>query len=344
MTKIALITDQHFGVRKGAEIYHDYYSKFYDNVFFKTIIEHQIETIIDLGDTFDSRKSIDFRSLQWSKKNYYDVLEKLGIQVYTLVGNHTSFYKNTLAINTIDLLLEGYRNVTSINEPKTIEIDGLAITFLPWICDDNQSESLNLIKKGGQIAMGHLEISGFYANKHYLCEHGLDHKIFNKFDLVLSGHFHHRSRRGQIQYLGNPYQLYWTDYDDQRGFHIFDTETLELEFVPNPYNLFEKIYYEDSDPENFEHLKDKFVRLIINEKTDDKKFETYMKELSLIRLHDLKVIEEIKDLFEENVEMSDHEDTLTVLTKVLDETETELNKSTLKKIVQDVYTESLTLM
>ena len=31
-----------------------------------------------------------------------------------------------------------------------------------------------------------------------------------------------------------------------RGFHIlFDTETRELEFIQNPYEMFHKIYYDD---------------------------------------------------------------------------------------------------
>jgi DNA repair exonuclease SbcCD nuclease subunit len=52
---------------------------------------------------------------------------------------------------------------------------------------------------------------------------------FLKFELVMSGHFHTKSQKGNITYLGNTYQMYWNDYADQRGFHIFDTDTLKLE-------------------------------------------------------------------------------------------------------------------
>ena len=81
--KVAIITDQHFGMRKGSQIFHDYMKKFYDEVFFPFLEKNKITTVFDLGDTFDNRKAIDFWSLDWAKKNYYDVLANRGIQVYT---------------------------------------------------------------------------------------------------------------------------------------------------------------------------------------------------------------------------------------------------------------------
>ena len=62
---------------------------------------------------------------------------------------------------------------------------------------------------------------------------------------MFSGHFHHKSDDGQIYYLGPPYQIYWNDFDDPKGFHIFDTDTRELERIVNPYTLFSKIFYDD---------------------------------------------------------------------------------------------------
>ena len=44
--------------------------------------------------------------------------------------------------------------------------------------------------------------------------------------------------------------MYWNDAGDIRGFNIFDTETYEMEFIENPYNMFEKVYYEDT-PVNY---------------------------------------------------------------------------------------------
>ena len=90
--KVAVITDQHFGSHKGSHIYREYYQRFYDNVFFPYLKKHKITTVLDLGDTFDNRKSIDFVSLEWAKENYYNVLRDMGITVHTVVGNHTAYY------------------------------------------------------------------------------------------------------------------------------------------------------------------------------------------------------------------------------------------------------------
>ena len=210
--KVAIITDQHFGMRKGSQIFHDYMNKFYEEVFFPFLEKNKITTVLDLGDTFDNRKSIDFWSLDWAKKNYYDVLANRGIQVYTVVGNHTAYFKNTLGINAINLLLQEYDNVHLIERPETIEVGGLDICFIPWICVDNETETYEEISNtSANICMGHLELSGFEAHVGYYMDHGMSRDVFSKFKKVFSGHFHHRSHSDNIYYLGNPYQMYWND-------------------------------------------------------------------------------------------------------------------------------------
>ena len=71
--KIAIITDQHFGCRKNSKHFHDYFLKFYNDVFFPTLEKEGITTIVDMGDTFDSRKGVDFSSLAWAKDHYFDL-------------------------------------------------------------------------------------------------------------------------------------------------------------------------------------------------------------------------------------------------------------------------------
>ena len=51
--KIAIITDTHMGARKGSTHLHDYFELFYKNVFFPTLEENGIDTIIHMGDVFD---------------------------------------------------------------------------------------------------------------------------------------------------------------------------------------------------------------------------------------------------------------------------------------------------
>ena len=242
--KIAIITDQHFGARKNSKLFHDYFLKFYDDVFFPTLEKEKITTVIDMGDTFDSRKGIDFSALTWAKDHYFDRLRDMGIEVHTIVGNHTAYYKNTNDINAIDLLLREYDNVKVYSETTSIEVCGLNVLLVPWINQENKEMTLKMINKSrAPVCMGHLELQGFKVNDYVVMDHGMDMDPFKKFEKVFSGHFHTRSTQDNISYLGNPYEIYWNDCEDTRGFHIFDTQTLETTPVNNPHRLFYKIYY-----------------------------------------------------------------------------------------------------
>ena len=46
--KIAIITDTHYGARKGADYIHSYFKKFYDNIFFPYLEKNNIDTIIHM--------------------------------------------------------------------------------------------------------------------------------------------------------------------------------------------------------------------------------------------------------------------------------------------------------
>ena len=156
--KIAIITDQHFGCRKNSKLFHDYFLKFYNDIFFPYLEENGITTIVDMGDTFDSRKGIDFSALAWAKNNYYDRLQSMGIRVHTIVGNHTAYYKNTNEVNAVDLLLREYDNVTVYSEATEVEVGGLPVLFIPWINQDNEESTFKFIQSSNcKCAMGHLD-------------------------------------------------------------------------------------------------------------------------------------------------------------------------------------------
>ena len=223
--KIAIITDQHFGARKNSKLFHDYFLKFYNDIFFPTLEKEGITTIVDMGDTFDSRKGIDFSALSWAKNNYYDKLKDYTI--HTIVGNHTAYYKNTNEVNAVDLLLREYDNVKVYSEVSNILIDNLNVLLVPWINSENEKKSVGMINKSNApVCMGHLDLNGFHATQGHIQENGMDSNLFEKFKLTLSGHFHIRSNKGSIHYLGNPYDMFWYDVGDTRGFHLFDTDTL----------------------------------------------------------------------------------------------------------------------
>ena len=345
--KVAIITDQHFGCRKNSKVFHDYFLKFYNDVFFPTIEKEGITTIIDMGDTFDSRKGIDFSALAWSKVNYFDRLEELGCTVHTIVGNHTAYYKNTNEVNAIDLLLREYDNVNIYSETTPIEVGGLSILLVPWINSENEEKTLAMIDKSkSPVCMGHLELKGFRIHRGYVMESGTDCNLFNKFERVYSGHYHTRSNQDNIYYLGNPYEIYWNDCDDTRGFHLFDTETLEHTPINNPYRIYYKIYYEDHDYQTFDtrEYEGKIVKLIVRKKTNPKKFEKFVDKLYNSNVHELKIIENFVIQESEDFEAFESEDTLSILNRYIEEAEINLDKSTVQKMIQEIYQEACELV
>jgi len=348
--KVAIITDQHFGARKNSKLFHDYFLKFYDDVFFPTLEKEKITTVIDMGDTFDSRKGIDFSALTWAKDHYFDRLRDMGIEVHTIVGNHTAYYKNTNDINAIDLLLREYDNVKVYSETTSIDVCGLNVLLVPWINQENKEMTLKMINKSrAPVCMGHLELQGFKVNDYVVMDHGMDMDPFKKFEKVFSGHFHTRSTQDNISYLGNPYEIYWNDCEDTRGFHLFDTKTLETIPVNNTHRLFYKIYYTDNDYQLFDtsELEDKIVKLVVRKKTDTKKFEKFIDKLYASNVAELKIVEnfEFNGWFDKELDGDyESEDTMSILNNYIEESEITLDKSIIQKMMNEVYQEACELI
>jgi hypothetical protein len=339
--KVALITDQHLDGRKGSLAFWNFWQKFYDNVFFPTLKKQGVETIIDLGDTFDNRKSMDFNTFQRAKVNYFDRLKDY--KVHMLIGNHCTYYKNTNRINSPELLLEQYENIRIYSRPEHIRLGSKQFLMLPWINSENKEEILRTIEDSdADIVCGHLELTGFEVTPGMRMDHGMDPAPFKKFDRVWSGHFHHRSKKGNIQYLGNPYQMFWNDYKDTRGFHIYDTETNRLTPINNPYEIFQKLYYNDTEHQEIDYdlYKDCFVKVIVEEKKDYLQFEKVIDKLYDTGVHEIKIIESLVGSDEGVDEDIEIKDTMTLLSEYVDEVDLTVDKQKLKNLLNTLYIES----
>lgn len=339
--RIGLICDTHYGAKKGSKHLHDYFELFYKNIFFPALEEHGVEAVIHMGDAFDSRKSIDYQSLQWAKRVVFEPLQKY--EVHMIVGNHDCYYKNTNSVNSPELLLEDYTNIQKYSSPKSVKVGGLEIAMIPWICSENYDETLRFIQKTtAKVAMGHLELNGFRAYRGHTMEDGMDAKVFSKFEKVFSGHFHTRSDDGHIFYLGNAYEMYWNDVNDTRGFHIFDTETLEHTPINNPYKLFYNVYYEDTPYQMFDasEYQNKIVKVIVRKKSNPKSFEKFIDKLYSSGVQDLKIIENFEIQENEEFEIEEDENTLAILNRYIEESETQFDKTIIRGILQEIYKEA----
>lgn len=348
--KIALITDTHFGARSDSVPFDMFFEKFYKETFFPYLDEHGIKTVFHLGDVFDRRKYVNFSTLKSCRRYFFDKLEERGITTHIIAGNHDTFFKNTNDINSPDLLLNSYKHIKTYSEATELDFEGTKILAMPWICSGNYEQSLNAMKDTtADICFGHFEIAGFEMHKGQVNDHGMDRALFKKFDIVYSGHFHHKSESNNITYLGNPYEMTWVDFEDPRGFHIFDTETRELTFVKNPFTIFHKLYYDDKDKDIFWFdgidvgaFNNAHVKLVVINKTNFHQFDRLVDRIYKANPLELKIIEDFSE-FESEVlddESIDLEDTMTLLSNYVDSVETEHSKDRIKSMLKTLYLEA----
>ena len=347
--KYALITDTHFGARNDSLVFSTFFQKFYENIFFPTLKKRNIKSVIHLGDVVERRKFINFKTLNSMKDILFDPLDEMGGDIKIIIGNHDIYYKNTLSVNSMNELTKGMSHVTVYDEPSEVSLtDDHKVVFLPWICDDNEDQTKELIEKTRtKVAFGHLHIQGAEHIRGSISFDGHSPSMFKAFQKVFSGHFHHPSETGNITYLGNPYEITWSDYNDPRGFHIYDTETMETEFIQNPYSMFHKIYYDDDklDYGDLSQYEDSYVKIIVQKKNNSYLFETLMDKLIDVGVGHISVVDnlfDIEDIGDDIESMEDVEDTMSVIRSCVDGLEIE-NKEPLNQLMQDLYNEALTV-
>ena len=351
--KVALITDTHWGARGDSLAFAEYFNRFYYEHFFPYLANNGITNIFHLGDIVDRRKYINFVTARHLRK-FVEHCDISGIRLDVIIGNHDTSFKNTNEVNSMRELFEhSTYDIHYYSDPTVVNLGGLDIAVLPWVCSGNYDESMEFLRDThAQVLFGHLEIAGFEMYKGAVNDHGFDAKIFDKFDTVCSGHFHHKSTRGNINYLGAPYEMSWSDYNDPRGFHIFDTETRELEFIRNPLTMFNKVHYHDQDKTlddimavDFDHYKGSYVKLIVHSKTNPYWFDMFVDKIEKAGVLDLQVVDDNLNLQLEDDDdiVSEAEDTLTVLNKVVEQVDSRVDKKVLYNFLSSLYNEALSV-
>jgi len=337
--KIALINDLHFGIKNDSPIMLEYQREFYSNIFLPYLKENDIFHVDILGDIFDKRKVINNQTLYSAKEMLFDILALENIETRILVGNHCSFYKNTLSINSPQLLLGHYDNITIIDSP----IEYSNTLYLPWITDSNYEESMNMIENSDmEYVFGHLELFGFDMNVGHKMDKGMNPDIFKKYKKVISGHYHTRSTDSNIHYLGAQYELSWIDFEDIKGFHTFEVETGNLEFIENPNKLFYKLTYNEDLENIIPNITNKIVKVIVQNKTSQKKFDKYFEQLSSQNPFELKIIENHceYDSVSNDVDLT-IDSTETIISKYIDSCELSVEKEKLKMIFKQLHNEAI---
>lgn len=341
--RLALLTDSHWGCKNSSPIFLDYFKKFYDNVFFPYMDKHNIKTMIHLGDLVDSRKAIGYLAAESLQNIFLTPLKDRNIDSHFIVGNHDLFFRNKVKPNSLDILIRDNYDFKVYEHPKEVVFDSLKILLLPWICDENSSDTYELIKStDAQVAMGHLELAGFEFYRGIIAHEGESANIYKRFDKVFSGHYHQGSSKGNITYLGAPCHFTWADAGCDRGFHIFDTETRELQFIHNPYKMFHIIEYDEDNTLDVSQYKDAVVKVKITNKKSQSKYDEFISSLDNSGLNDYSIIPESSLIvLDDSIPNIELETTINIIKHYIDELDDTIDKVSLTNLMTDVYHISL---
>lgn len=351
--KIAVLGDTHFGVRSDSLAFHKYFERFYQEVFFPYLEANKIDTVIQTGDLFDRRKFVNYNTLHQSKKYFFNAFSKpfAPLVMHTYPGNHDIYFRNTLSVNSIENNLGTYIShgfIKCYTKPTTVEFDGIAIDFIPWIVTENEDDIKAFIANSkSQICFGHFNLIGFEMEKGHVATSGWNREDLAKYELVISGHFHHKSTDGHIMYIGAPCEHTWGDYGDARGFHIFDTDSRNLEFVPNPFRIHQKISYSDKDATfesimatDFKPYAGSIVKVVVEEKSNPFLFDTFIDQLIIAGPLDVSIVENYVTMSDDTgIDQAD--DTVTLINKTVDALDMDMDKDKLKNLLREVYNEAL---
>lgn len=352
MTKIALITDTHFGIKNNSAVFRTYFAHFFEKVFLPYIDQHNIKYVVHLGDLFDNRKIINIETLKYVRETFIEplVLQR-NVDLRVIIGNHDIYYRNTNDVNSIKELFNQYKNIKIYETPTDDKIGEKSFSFLPWVNSENYNQFEKFVTKDSisTTAFGHLELIGYEVLRGIKSEEGYSGNLLSRFDTVYSGHFHMKHGDSRIQYLGTPYDMTFSDVDEKKGFHVLDSDTGNIEYIVNPYKMFFKIVYDDVAFESnikdmkFEKYQDCYVKVIVKQKKNNRLYEKFITNLNSAFPAEVVVVEEylLSQTYNTSEEISIEYDTLTAINKHIDDLGSEIqNPDKIKKIMHDLYVES----
>lgn len=228
LKKAALFTDFHIGAKNNSLTHlqdcHDYIDWFINNIKKDNNIDH----IIFLGDWHDKRDSISILTINHS----YECLKKLnnvGLKIYFMVGNHDIFSRHNSDLHSL-VFFQEFENIQLIENITIIKETEIPILISPYLFPE---QYINILKyQETKIAFLHPDFNGFViTGDTKIMEHGQNPDDYKMFDRIFCGHYHKRSNKGNISYIGNCFPHNYSDANDvERGFATYEYSTDKIEF------------------------------------------------------------------------------------------------------------------
>jgi len=143
----------------------------------------------------------------------------------------------------------------------------------------------------------------------------------------------------------------WSDYQDPRGFHVFDLDDHDLKFIENPYRMYHKIFYNDSKKsledmmsDDFERYRNRCVKFVVQDKTNPYWYDMVLDKLYKASPFNVAIVEDYSDdllstTAQQTVDQA--QDTMSILTSYVDSMEVS-RKNDIKDLLAGLYSEALT--
>lgn len=343
MCKIAIITDLHWGKKNDNVLLRNYFMEFFNNTFFPWVESAKPDAIVIPGDFYDRRKYINFETLYYVDTEFCQKLNSYNIPVHILLGNHDVYYKSTNKINSPLLLLSKFNNFIIEDKFRDVDIAGHSFAMLPWICPENQAEFEEFLQRTkSTAAFGHLELKDFEVHRGIKADEGMPSSALSTFHTVFSGHYHAKSDDGHIFYLGTPYDMDFSDLYETKGFHCLHPKKGTLEFIPNDQKMFFRLTYDDKDenPKFSGSYTNKYVKLVVKHKKSPVNYDKYMKALYETGPAEVDVVEDLDITNNDPDAIDETQDTLSIIFNQIEHNDKVSDKSKMKKLMSDLYTES----
>lgn len=240
---IPFITDTHFGNKSFNKIVFESMMLFFETQFFPWCIKNNVKNVIHCGDLVHNRNMIDLWINQQIKSRFFRFFEDNNINLHILVGNHDLYFKSSMDVNYLAENTNEFKHIHVYDEQEKIQIGKYSFLMIPWVINTKEFK----FKETADICCGHFETIGFKMTSSMYADDGFQTEDFDQFKLTFSGHFHIKSKKKNVRYIGTQYPITWNDYGETKGFYTL-AEDYKVKYIENKVNpKFLKIYYSELD-------------------------------------------------------------------------------------------------
>lgn len=256
---LPVITDTHLK-NENISLVRDIFIQFID-----LIKSRGFKKAVHMGDFFTSRSSQSLPCLLVANE-ILDMFEDNEITLYIISGNHdkTSLIDEK---SYLSVICNNRQFVKLFEKEHSITLGGIAMHFMPYFKEgveylgrlsnifEYKSFQTNNVKN---VLFTHTSINGVRNNDGSVVDGDVEQDFFDRFDLVLSGHYHNRSEvTDTIIYIGSAYQANFGE-DDKKGFAIINDD-LSIEYIQSKFPLYKKIILDVSDEPKMNKMLDQYA-------------------------------------------------------------------------------------